>query len=122
MHLTQVAQHAGDLHRAAAFYSVLLAEQPVAVFDPPGLLFFSLDGTRLLLDRAAPSALLYFPSADLDLDITRLVKAGASLESKPHVIFNHADETLGPAGEDEWQAFLRDPDGNLVGLIEHRDP
>ena len=40
MRLIQVAQYASDLQRAAAFYSQLLAIQPTAVFDPPGLLFF----------------------------------------------------------------------------------
>ena len=30
--------------------------------------------------------------------------------SDPHVIFRHDDGTLGPAGHDEWQAFVEDPD------------
>ena len=42
------------------------------------------------------------------------------VEGEPHVIFRHDDATLGPAGTDEWQAFVRDPDGNLVGLVEQR--
>ncbi|MDX6521337.1 MAG: hypothetical protein QOF08_1942, partial [Gaiellales bacterium] len=24
---------------------------------------------------------------------------------------------LGPAGHDEWQAFIKDSEGNLVGLV-----
>ncbi|HET8765987.1 MAG TPA: VOC family protein, partial [Pedococcus sp.] len=48
--LAQVAQRATDLDRAARFYERLLGSPPLARFDPPGLLFFSLgDGTRLLL-------------------------------------------------------------------------
>jgi methylmalonyl-CoA/ethylmalonyl-CoA epimerase len=35
-----------------------------------------------------------------------------------HRIFRHEDDTLGPAGSEEWQAFVEDPDGHLVGLIE----
>ena len=27
---------------------------------------------------------------------------------------------FGPAGTDEWQAFIRDSEGNLVGLVEQR--
>ncbi|HCN23486.1 MAG TPA: methylmalonyl-CoA epimerase, partial [Arthrobacter bacterium] len=54
MRLIQVAQRAHDLQRAAAFYSQLLGVQPAAVYDPPGLLFFDLDGVRLLLERGAP--------------------------------------------------------------------
>ncbi|NNC13496.1 methylmalonyl-CoA epimerase [Planctomonas sp. JC2975] len=118
--LTQIAQHADDLDRAAAFYAVLLGTDAVARFDPPGLLFFDIAGTRLLIDRAAPSALLYFPSSDLHEDLRRLVAAGASVESEPSPVFTHADDTLGPAGTEEWQAFVRDPEGNLVGLVEQR--
>ena len=39
MKLTQIAQHAEDLDRAAEFYTALLGSAPAAVFDPPGLLF-----------------------------------------------------------------------------------
>jgi methylmalonyl-CoA/ethylmalonyl-CoA epimerase len=43
-----------------------------------------------------------------------------SVEGEPHVIFTHEDDTLGPAGTDEWMAFVRDSEGNLVGLVERR--
>lgn len=56
MRLVQLAQHADDLPRAAAFYADLLGAPAVATFDPPGLVFFDLDGVRLLIDRAAPTA------------------------------------------------------------------
>src|SRR5213078_3332339 len=48
--LVQVALRATDLDRAAAFYSELLGVEPSGRFEPPGLLFFDLDGVRLLLD------------------------------------------------------------------------
>jgi methylmalonyl-CoA/ethylmalonyl-CoA epimerase len=118
--LVQIAQHAEDLDRAARFYTELLGAGPVARYDPPGLVFFDLGGVRLLLDRAAPSALLYFPVPDIAAAIERLQAGGAVLDSEPHVIFTHEDSTLGPAGADEWMAFVRDPEDNLVGLVEHR--
>jgi methylmalonyl-CoA/ethylmalonyl-CoA epimerase len=120
MELVQVAQRATDLDRAAAFYTDLLGTPPTARFDPPGLLFFDLDGTRLLLDVNAPSALLYLRVDDIEATVERLRGAGVPVESEPHVIFRHDDATLGPAGTDEWQAFVRDPEGNLVGLVSHR--
>ncbi|GAA5206472.1 VOC family protein [Microbacterium kyungheense] len=116
MRLTQVAQHADDLDRAAEFYQRLLGSPPVARFDPPGLLFFDLDGVRLLLDRNAPSALLYLRVDDVAAAIARL-GTGTVVVSEPHVIFTHEDDALGPAGHDEWQAFVKDPEGNTVGLI-----
>ncbi len=120
MRLVQVAQHADDLDRAASFYADLLAVTPSATYDPPGLVFFDLDGVRLMLDRAAPQALLYLAVDDIEATLARLREHGVAVDSEPHVIFSHADDTLGPAGTDEWQAFVRDSEGNLVGLVEHR--
>jgi len=118
--LVQIAQHAEDLDRAARFYADLLGSEPVARFDPPGLLFFDLDGTRLLLEANAPSSMLYLEVGDLRATLELVVhRWGERVEvvSEPHPIFTHEDDALGPAGTTEWQAFLRDPDGNLVGLV-----
>ena len=60
--LVQVAQRAEDLGRASAFYADLLGAEPLATFDPPGLVFFDLGGVRLLLDKGAPSSLVYLRS------------------------------------------------------------
>ncbi|UJP38988.1 VOC family protein [Cellulomonas palmilytica] len=120
MSLVQVAQRATDLDRSAAFYADLLGRAPAARFEPPCLVFFDLDGVRLLLEAGAPSATLYLRVDDVAATVERLRGAGVPVEGEPHVIFHHADDALGPAGTDEWQAFVRDPDGNLVGLVEHR--
>jgi catechol 2,3-dioxygenase-like lactoylglutathione lyase family enzyme len=121
MELTQVAQHAEDLDRAAAFYAELLGEPPVARFDPPGLLFFRLGPVRLLLDRGAPSSLLYLQVPDVATTIDRLKAQGVVVESEPQVIFTHHDDALGPADTEEVMAFVRDSEGNLVGLVSHRE-
>ena len=120
MELVQVAQRAEDLARASAFYADLLGAPPTATYDPPGLVFFDLGGTRLLLDRLAPSALLYLRVDDIEAVVARLRASGVEVQSDPHVIFGHEDDTLGPAGTDEWQAFVRDSEGNTVGLVEQR--
>lgn len=120
MELLQAAQHADDLDRAQAFYTELLGAEPLARFDPPGLLFFQLGGARLLLDRGAPSALLYLRVDDLPARVERLRATGVVIDTEPHVIFEHEDDTLGPAGTAEWHAFVRDSEGNLVGLVECR--
>jgi methylmalonyl-CoA/ethylmalonyl-CoA epimerase len=119
MRLIQVAQRVEDLDRAATFYERLLGAAPVARFDPPGLLFFDLDGVRLLLETGAPGAMLYLGVDDVGAAIAR---AGAEVVSEPHVIFSHPDDTLGPAGMDEVQAFIRDSEGNTVGLVAFRRP
>jgi methylmalonyl-CoA/ethylmalonyl-CoA epimerase len=121
MELVQVAQHAEDLDRAAAFYTDLLGCGPSGRFDPPGLLFFPLGDIRLLLEVGAPSATLYFRVDSARDVVERLRARGTLIESEPHVIFTHDDDALGPAGTDEWHAFIRDSEGNLVGLVSQED-
>ncbi len=118
--LVQVAQRVEDLARARAFYADLLGVEPLATFDPPGLVFFDVGGVRLLLDRGAPSGLVYLRVDDLPATVERLRESDVHVESEPHVIFGHDDDTLGPAGTDEWMAFITDSEGNLVGLVEQR--
>ena len=118
--LIQIAQRAEDLTRASAFYESLLGIPPTAEFDPPGLVFFDLDGVRLLLEGGAPTAVHYFGVPDLEARVDALRTQGVVVESEPHCIFVHTDDTLGPAGFEEWQAFIRDSEDNLVGLVEMR--
>ena len=47
------------------------------------------------------------------------MSGGADPVSEPHLIHVH-DGTLGPAGAEEWMAFCRDSEGNLLGLAELR--
>jgi methylmalonyl-CoA/ethylmalonyl-CoA epimerase len=117
MELVQVAQRAEDLERAAAFYERLLGHPAVAAFDPPGLVFFALGGVRLLLERDAPTALLFLRVPDVRARIEQLRGEGVEVVSDPNVIFVHEDETLGPAGHAEVHAFVRDSEGNTVGLV-----
>ena len=120
MRLHQIAQHATDLDRAVAFYRDVLGLPFVARFDPPGLAFFDLDGVRLLLEANAPSALLYIGVDDLDARCRDLRAAGIELVAAPQLVHRDDDATFGPAGSEEWMAFLRDSEDNLVGLVERR--
>jgi methylmalonyl-CoA/ethylmalonyl-CoA epimerase len=118
--IVQVAQRAVDLERARDFYAALLDTAPTAEFRPPGLVFFDLDGVRLLLDEGAPSALIYLGVPDLDVVVARCRRDGVEVVADPHVIFSHTDDTLGPAGTDEWMAFLKDSEGNTIALVTQR--
>jgi methylmalonyl-CoA/ethylmalonyl-CoA epimerase len=119
MEILQVAQHADDLDRAAAFYELLLGGPPAARFDPPGLVFFNVGISRLLLERGAPSALVYFQVDNAASRVEELRASGVKVVGEPQVIFSHTDDTLGPAGTDEWMAFIEDSEGNTVGLVSH---
>jgi methylmalonyl-CoA/ethylmalonyl-CoA epimerase len=119
-HLRQVAQHVEDMDRAVAFYRDIVGLDPIARFDPPGLAFFDLGTSRLLLEAGAPPALLYLGVDDVAAMTERLREAGVTIESEPHVI--HVDEAgqFGPPGEAEEMSFFRDSEGNLVGLAGRR--
>jgi methylmalonyl-CoA/ethylmalonyl-CoA epimerase len=116
MELHQVAQHADDLDRASAFYADVLGCEPITRFDPPGLAFFRLGSTRLLLDRAAPSALIYLRVDDVRTTTENLRVSGVTIDTEPHLIFADADGLFGEPGWEEWMAFIKDSEGNLVGL------
>ena len=118
--LRQVAQRAEDLDRAVHFYQETVGLRLIASFDPPGLAFFDLDGVRLLVERGAPSALLYLETEDIDARVESLRGAGVTIESEPHMIFRDDDGTFGDPGVEEWMVFFRDSEDNLVGLVERR--
>ena len=119
MDVLQIAQHADDLPRAQAFYQRLLNTEPAGIFDPPGLLFFQAGRVRLLLEQAATSALIYFKVDDVRETLESLRSEGVEIVAEPRVIFSHSDDSLGPAGSDEWMAFVKDSEGNTVGLVSH---
>jgi len=121
MEIVQIAQRVEDLDRAIAFYEELLGQKVAARFDPPGLAFFMLGGTRLLLDTTAPAGLLYLAVDDVEFTVDELEKRGVTIDTDPHVIFQHKDATLGPIGTDEWLAFITDSEGNTVGLVSYAD-
>jgi methylmalonyl-CoA/ethylmalonyl-CoA epimerase len=118
--LGQVAIHCEDLERARAFYERLLGQEAAAVFDPPGLVFFRLGASRLLLDQAAPSSLIYLEVDDVAVEVERLRGEGVEVLSEAHVIYRHDDDRLGHEGTEEWMAFVRDSEDNMVGLVSHR--
>ena len=122
MQIAQVAQRVEDLDRAVEFYSTHLGGRLTARFDPPGLAFFDCGDVRLLLDRGAPSALLYFEVDDVRQTTAALRAAGVVIDTEPHVIFTDEDGTFGGAGEQEWMAFFRDSEGNLAGLRSRHRP
>jgi methylmalonyl-CoA/ethylmalonyl-CoA epimerase len=118
--LRQVAQHVDDLERAVDFYRDVLGLKLLARFDPPGLAFFDLGPTRLLLEAGATSTVLYLDVEDAAAATEELRAKGVTIEAEPHVIHVDAEGQFGPAGEAEEMAFVRDSEGNLLGLAARR--
>lgn len=117
--LLQIAQHVEDMDRAVAFYRDVLHLQFLARFDPPGLAFFQLGEVRLLLEAAAPTALLYLQVDDIEVEHRRLEAAGVAFQQGPHMLHRH-DGTFAPEGLEEWMAFFRDSEGNQLAVVERR--
>ncbi len=118
--LHQVAQRSTDLDRSIAFYRDVLGLRFVAKVDPPGLAFFDLGNTRLLLEDGDHSAVLYLAVPDIDAAHAALTGRGVQFDGPPHLVHRDEDGTFGEAGEEEWMAFLRDPDDNIVAILERR--
>ena len=118
----QIAQHVEDMDRAVEFYRNVMGLPLLARFDPPGLAFFDVGNVRLLLEAGAPAGLIYLEVSDLDATHARLGDAGVELVGEPHMIHRDDAGTFGAPGTEEWMAFLRDSEGNLVGLVERRPP
>jgi methylmalonyl-CoA/ethylmalonyl-CoA epimerase len=60
--------------------------------------------------------MLYLEVDDVRRSVEDL-RGRAEIVSEPHSIFTHEDDALGPAGTTEWQAFVKDSEGNLLALV-----
>ena len=120
MQLTQIHQiavYARDLDEATSFYRDRLGARFIARFDPPGLAFFDFGGVRLLLEKNAPQATLYFRVDDIEAAYQELVAEGVAFEDTPHLIYRDDTGVFGVQGAEEWMAFFRDPSENLLALV-----
>ena len=119
--LHQVALTATNLDLAVEFYRDVLGLKFIARFDPPGLAFFALSGgARLLLSATASQASLYFLVGSLDTAVRELKKRGVSFLQPPAMIHRDEAGNFARKGNEEWMVFLKDPSGNLLGLVERR--
>ena len=118
--LHQVALSVTDLARAVTFYRDVLGAELTMQFDPPGLAFFDLNGTRLMLDAIAEAqgmaSPLYFWVDDMPGAVAALTARGVTFEGDPHVINTEAD------GTEEWMAFFKDPDANILAIATKQPP
>jgi methylmalonyl-CoA/ethylmalonyl-CoA epimerase len=116
--LYQVAQRANDLDRAIGFYRDVLGLPLLGKWDPPGLALFNVGGTRLMLSAEGEnSAVIYLRVDNLQDSIEALRGQGVTIDQEPHVIFKDSEGLLHPAGTEEWMAFIRDTEQNLLGLV-----
>ena len=113
----QIAVFANDLDEAIVFYRDVLGATYITRFDPPGLVFFDFAGTRLLLEKTAPKATVYFRVPDIHAAHKELRAKDVKFIAEPHMIFRDDNGIFGEAGEEEWMAFFSDPSDNILALV-----
>jgi methylmalonyl-CoA/ethylmalonyl-CoA epimerase len=105
-----------DIARAQAFYTQLLKQEPTAVFPNPGMIFYNLEGTRLLIQLDGPSSLVYLSVEDVKAETERLRSQGVKIIEEPHIVFPDPQGLFDTPGN-EWLSFIEDSEGNNVGLM-----
>ena len=112
----QVSISVSDVDRSVEFYRDVLGIQ--FLFQVPGnpaMAFFECGGTRLYIvepeNRSdTGTSVIYFKVDSAEVAARELKSKGVELESEPHIIHQTENYTL-------WMAFFRDPDGNLMAVM-----
>lgn len=109
--LSQIARRVETLDRARAFWRDTLLVPELYAF--PGLAFFDLGGTRLMLretGKREEADILYLSTPDIAAAHAGLGERGARMTGAPHMIHKHPD------GAEEWMAFFTDDEGRDLAL------
>ena len=118
MRIGQIAITVADVEKALAFYRDVLGLE--FLFAPtPELAFLRAGETRVMLatpqgaGAVGANSILYFAVEDIERAYERFVSLGAAGERAPALTAKMPDHEL-------WIGFLRDPDGNIVGVMEEK--
>lgn len=114
----QIAVTVSEVSTALSFYRDALGLR--FLFSAgPNLAFLDAGGVRLMLTTpqgagtVGHNSVLYFNVSDIESVYEEMVGRGARSERAPQLAASLPDHEL-------WTGFLRDPDGNLVGLMEEK--
>ena len=116
--IRQIAVTVSDVDKALGFYRDILGLE--FLFAPSAeLAFVEAGDVRIMLSppqgagAIGANSILYFSVADIEASFSEFVSRGAQAERAPALAAQMPDHEL-------WIGFLRDPDGNLVGLLEEK--
>ena len=114
----QIAITVSDVNKALPFYRDVLGL--TFLFSPgPNLAFLSAGKVRIMLSTpqgagtVGANSILYFKVTDIVATHSAIIARGATNERAPQLAAKMPDHEL-------WIGFIRDPDGNLIGLMEER--
>src|SRR5262245_26035137 len=116
--IRQIAITVSDMTTTLPFYRDVLGL--TFLFNPaPNLAFLAAGSVRIMLTTpqgagtVGHNSILYFKVTDIAATHAAIVARGAKNERPPQLTAKMPDHEL-------WASFLRDPDGNLVGLMEEK--
>jgi methylmalonyl-CoA/ethylmalonyl-CoA epimerase len=110
----QIAVVVQDVARATRFYTETLG-MPLLLEVPGRLAFVDCGGVRLMLSppegggSAVASPIIYYAVPDIQATYDTLAARGVESVQGPHLVGAIGDR-------DVWIAFVRDSEGNLLGL------
>lgn len=114
----QIAITVSDVERAVVYYRDVLGLS--FLFSAgPNLAFLTDGALRIMLSTPQGSgtvganSVLYFKVVDIEATHAAMLERGSASERLPQFVATMPDHEL-------WIGFLRDPDGNLVGLMEEK--
>lgn len=115
VHLNEIGQLAltvTNLDEARTFYRDVLGMQHL--FDAGTMAFFQCGAVRVLIgageQKPGAGTLVYFKVADLPEVHAALAAQGVETAEAPHRVARMKSHDL-------WLAFIRDPAGNMLGLM-----
>ena len=113
--IAQIAVNVKDLPRAIVFYRDTLGLR--FLFEaPPQMAFFECGGVRLMLGLPEkpefdhPASIIYYHVADMQATTSKLKAKGVEIIGEPHLVAKMEKFDL-------WLGFLKDSEGNSVGLM-----
>lgn len=110
----QISLPVQDMARATAFYRDVLGLK--FLMGGPNMAFFDCGGVRLYLASgvgAGTSSSVYFRCEDMVAQLAALKERQVSIHKEPHIIAPMPDHDL-------WLMWIRDSEGNLLGIMEER--
>jgi len=116
----QLAITVDNVKEALNFYHNILGLE--FLFSPSeNLAFVKCGSTRIMLTtpqgagEIGKNSIPYFKTSNLESFYSKIIELGATAERSPQLAAKMPDHDL-------WIGFVKDPDGNLIGLMEEKYP